>query len=401
MIKKYIDRPLYLKKTLPYIDKDIIKVFIGQRRVGKSTFLFQIMDVLRGRGVLEHDIIYINKEFHAFQDVRTADDLLRYVESKRGTHKLRLFIDEVQDIKDFPHALRSLHAEGNTEIYCTGSNAQILSSDIANTLGGRSISIEIFSLSYEEFLLFHALQDNDENLTRYIKYGGLPYMVNLEPTDTVAYEYARAVYDTVLLKDVVKRFSVRNIAFLGSLVEYLADNVGSLVSAHRIGDFLKSQKIVISPSVILNYLSYLSAAFLVFEAPRSEIGGKKIFEINDKWYFGDLGIRHAIVGYRQADINKILENLVYLHLRRLGYRVTVGQMKDREIDFVADRGGEKLYVQCAYRISSDAVRDREFGNLLLIEDNYPKYVVSLDDMAGGSYQGIIHMHLREFLLQAF
>ena len=397
--KPYIKRSLYFKKTEPYIDTDLIKVFVGQRRVGKSYFLFQLMDVLRERGIREQDILYINKEQHAFEDIRTADDLLQYAESKRGDRKLRLFIDEVQDIEDFPRALRSLHADGNTEIYCTGSNAYMLSSDIANTLGGRYISIELYSLSYEEFLLFHTLSDCDESMASYIKYGGLPYLAHLELTDTVAYEYVRAVYDTILLKDVVTRFGVRNVSFLGSLVEYLADNTGSLVSAHRIGDFLKSQKMSLSPSVILNYLSYLSAAFLVFEAPRSEIGGKKIFEINDKWYFGDLGIRHAIVGYRQTDVNKILENLVYLHLRRSGYRVTVGQLKDREIDFVAQQGEKKIYVQCAYRITNDAVRDREFGNLLLIEDNYQKFVVSLDEMAGGSYQGVAHMHLREFLLK--
>jgi predicted AAA+ superfamily ATPase len=400
--KPYIKRPSYFEKVAPYIGKDLIKVFVGQRRSGKSYFLFQLMDELRGRGVEESDIIYINKELHEFGHIRTAEDLVRFVGEQRcAAHQVKLFIDEVQEIEDFPRALRSLHAGGEVEIYCTGSNAQMLSSDIANTLGGRYIAIEIFPLSYEEFLEFQKLSDRDESLTSYIKYGGLPYLIHLELTDAVAYEYIRAVYNTILLKDIVTRFQIRNPSFLKTLVEYLADNVGSLVSAHRISDFLKSQKIHNSPNLVLDYLQYLEAAFLVFEAPRSGIIGKKIFEVNDKWYFGDLGIRHGIIGYRQQDINKDIENLAYLHMRRAGYEVTVGQMGEKEIDFVCERSGERIYIQCAYLIGSEAVHAREFGNLLAIPDNYRKIVVSMDDGAGGSVKGVEHMRLRTFLLQKF
>ncbi len=401
MKKTYIPRKHYLQKTLPYIDKDIIKVFIGQRRVGKSYFLFQLMDVLAARGVQQSEIAYINKELSEFSHIRTAEDLLTYIKKKKTANKtLYVFIDEVQEIAGFERALQDLQARGGYDLYCTGSNANLLSSDLATLLRGRYIPIKIFSLSYDEFMLFHHKSDSNDTLFSYIKYGGLPYLIHLELTDEIAYDYLRAMCGTLLLKDVVERFNVRNVSFLERLVEYVADNVGSIVSAKKISDFLKSQKIKMSPNLVMNYLSHLSSAYILFRAPRIDVVGKKIFEINEKYYFSDLGLRHAVVGYRQTDINKIIENLSYLHLARAGYEVAVGKMKEKEIDFVAQRGGEKLYVQCAYHIESDDVRKREFGNLLSIEDNYPKIVVSLDDMAGGSVSGIAHMHLREFLLKA-
>ncbi|MFH1412724.1 MAG: ATP-binding protein [bacterium] len=397
MIKKYIKRKIYIDKIRPFIDKDIIKVIIGQRRVGKSYFLFQIMDLIKEKDKAAN-IIYINKELNEFDEIKNYQDLLAYIEKNSANKKKNyIFIDEIQDINKFEKALRNLKAKGKYDIYCTGSNAKLLSGELATYLSGRYIEIKIFSLSYIEFLNFHKLKESQDSFLKYIKYGGLPYLMNLELDDDVVYHYLKSIYNTVILKDVVSRYRIRNISFLKNLVEYLADNTGSLVSAKKISDFLKSQKINISPNIILDYLSFLVNAFFVFKVQRFDIQGKKIFEINDKYYFEDLGLRHAIVNYNQVDINKVLENLIFLHLQVLGYNVTVGQLKDKEVDFVCEKQGEKFYIQAAYLITEEN-KEREFGNLLAIQDNYPKIVVSMDKLIDkGGYKGIKHMSIRDFL----
>ncbi len=400
MIKTYIKRDYYLDKIIPVIDKDIIKVIVGQRRVGKSYMLFQIIDLLKSRGVKEEAILYINKELEEFEPIKNYKDLLSFVKAKSGQkNKTYVFIDEIQEIEKFEKALRSLQAEGSYDLYVSGSNANLLSGEIATHLSGRYIEIKIYSLSYPEFLRFHKLTDTNEALQKYIKYGGLPYLIHLELEDNIIYDYLRNIYSTILFKDIVARYKIRSINFLERLVEYLADNVGSLVSAKKISDFLKSQKIKISPNIVLDYLSFLSSAFFIFKVSRSAILGKKIFEIGEKYYFEDLGLRHSIIAYKQPDINKILENLVFLHLEILGYKITVGQLDGKEIDFVCEKNGEKLYVQVAYLITDKKVRDREFGNLLEIEDNYPKIVVSMDEMIGENYKGIKQINIRSFLSQ--
>jgi predicted AAA+ superfamily ATPase len=380
------------------MNKDVIKVLVGQRRVGKSYLLLQIMDELVGQGIKRSDILYINKELHEFDAIRDYRDLLRYIkQSTKGKKKTALFIDEIQGISQFEKALRDLQATGGYDIYCTGSNANLLSGELATYLSGRYVEVEVYSLSYPEFLIFHKLENTEDSLLKYIKYGGLPYLINLDLSDEVVYDYLRNINNTILFKDVVARYSIRNVAFLERLVEYVADNVGSLVSAKKISDFLKSQKTKISPNVVLNYLSFLSDAFLIFKVRRSEIVGKRIFEINDKYYFQDCGLRHALVGYRLSDINKALENIVYMHLRVSGYSITVGQMGAEEIDFVGEKKGERIYVQVAYLIPDKKTWDREFGNLLRISDNYPKFVVSMDRMIEGGEKGIRHMHITQFI----
>ena len=401
MIKEYITRQLYLDRIEPYIGKDIIKVVTGQRRVGKSYLLFQIMDVITASDP-EAQIIYINKELYEFDFIDNYKTLLAYIKDKAKDKKNRyIFIDEIQDIDHFEKALRSLSAEGGYDIYCTGSNAGLLSGELATYLSGRYIEIKVFCLSYVEFMDFHNLEDNSEAFLKYIKYGGLPYLINLKLEDDIAYDYLKSVYNTILLKDVVKRHRIRNIAFLERLTMYLADNTGSLVSAKKISDFLKSQKTNISPNVVLNYLSHLESAFFIFKVLRSEIAGKKIFEIGEKYYFEDLGLRHTIIGYRQADIGRVLENLVFIHLKRSGYDITVGRVGVKEIDFACEKKGERLYVQVAYMITDQAVHDREFGNLLKIKDNFTKIVVSMDEMTGGKFKGIRHLNIRDFLISIF
>lgn len=396
MIKKYIKRALYLEKIRPFIDKDIIKVIVGQRRVGKSYLLFQIMDEIKAKHKTAN-IIYINKELSEFDAIKTHRDLLDHIKKYDSIRKSYVFIDEIQDIDSFEKALRSLQSEGKYDIYCTGSNANLLSSELATYLSGRYIEMKVFSLSYSEFLSFHKLSENKESFLRYIKYGGLPYLINLELTDDVAYGYVKSVYSTILLKDVVSRYKIRNVSFLENLIGYIADNIGSLVSAKKISDFLKAQKINISTNIVLDYLSFLANAFFVLKVSRSDVRGKKIFEVNTKYYFEDLGLRNSIVRYNQTDINKILENLVFMQLQILGYTVTVGQLKGKEIDFVCEKQGRKMYIQTAYIITEEN-KEREFGNLLEIQDNYPKFVISMDEMiAQEGYKGVQHINIRDFL----
>lgn len=397
MIKTYHKRPYYLNKIRPYIGSDLIKVLIGQRRVGKSYILLQLIDEIKA-GDKKANIVYINKEENEYDNLVNDKDLIDYSEKRiiKGV-KNYLFIDEIQDIENFEKALRHLAAKKVFDLYCTGSNAKLLSSEIATGLSGRYIEIPIHSLSYPEFLQFHDLKSSEKTFLKYIRYGGLPYIVNLELNDEVVYGYLQSIYNTIILKDVVARFNIRNINFLNRLLEYIADNIGSLVSAKRISDFLKSQKTQTTPNKILNYLSYLCSSFIIREVNRADIKGKKIFEINEKYYWEDLGLRNSLVGYKAMEIGQMLENLVFLHLSRLGFKINVGQLENKKIDFVAEKEGRKIYIQVAYLISGQAVKDREFGNLLEIPDNYQKIVVSMDKLMGSDYQGIKHYQIIDFL----
>lgn len=398
MSKIYQKRSYYLKKIAPFVGVDLIKVLIGQRRVGKSYILLQLMDVIKAKDK-KANIVYINKEENEFDDIANYRDLIVYVE-KRAKAKVKnyLFIDEIQDIENFEKALRHLFAKKTFDLYCTGSNARLLSSEIATGLSGRYIEIPVHALSYQEFLQFQGLPSGEDSLLKYIRYGGLPFLANLKLTDEIAYGYLQSIYSTIILKDVVARFKIRNINFLNRLLEYLADNIGSLVSANRISDFLKSQKIRTTPNIVLDYLSYLTSSFIIREVNRADIKGKKIFEINEKYYWEDLGLRNSLVGYKATEIGQILENLVFLQLLRLGFKINVGQLGDKEIDFVAEKEGRKIYVQVAYLISDGATKEREFGNLLLIQDNYQKMVISMDKMIGSEYRGVEHHQIIDFLL---
>jgi hypothetical protein len=385
----------------PFIGKEIIKVFTGQRRVGKSYIMAQIADIIRQTDK-KTNIIYIDKEQYEFDSLKNYHDLAKYIAGKTKKQvKTCLFIDEIQEIEGFEKAVRDFAKSGQYDVYISGSNSRLLSADLAGKLSGRYVEVRVHGLSYEEFLLFHKLEKGMDSLEKYIKYGGLPYLVNLQLEDDPVFGYLKNVFDAVILKDVVSRFEVRNINFLERLIEYLADNLGSLVSAKKISDFLKSQNINLSPNTVLNYLSFLQSSFFITKAPRIDISGKKIFEIGEKYYFEDLGLRHVIVNFKQVDINKILENLVYCRLTSLGYKVYVGQIDNGEIDFVAEMKGERIYVQVAYLIASDKVEKREFGSLLAIKDNYKKYVVTMDKMAAGSVKGVAHLHILDFLTNDF
>jgi hypothetical protein len=400
-IKPHIKRPLYIDRARPFLAKNLIKIFTGQRRTGKSYMIFQIMELVETLHPDSH-IIYIDKDIHEFDFIRNDKDLLDHVEKNRRSGEMNfLFIDEVQEIEQFEKALRSLLVTGNMDIWCTGSNSSMLSGDLATVLSGRYIEIRIHGLSFSEFLIFHKIEDTAENLSKYLKYGGLPNLMVFPLTDQIVFDYLKSINATVLLKDVVARYNIRNVNFLENLIRFLADSTGSLISTKRISDYLKSQRMAISPVIIANYLSYLASAYYITRVPRSDLQGKKIFETSEKYYFEDLGLRNAIIGYKPQDINKLIENSVFQHMIRMGFNVYVGKTGDKEIDFVCERQGEKIYIQCAYLLTDDQTIEREFGNLLLIKDNYPKFVVTMDDFKGNTNQGIIHSNLREFLQKTF
>lgn len=398
---KLINRPLYTDRIRPFVGKNIIKVLTGQRRVGKSCILRQLQaDILDEYP--QANVLYINMEYEEFRGIRNDADLFEYLQGKlpEGADNF-LFIDEVQDIDGFEHVLRSLQAKDSCDIYITGSNAKMLSGELSTYLSGRYVEFHIHSLNYREFLEFHQLEDSNRSLMLYLTYGGLPYLSHLQLTDELAFEYLRNIYSTILLKDVVKREGIRNVDFLETLALYTADNVGSLFSANNISKYLKSQRVDISTPQVINYLKALSTAYLVNKVGRMDVYGLRKFEIGDKYFFEDLGLRNCNLGFNlQRDIQKLMENAVYLHLSSLQYEVYVGDNAQKEIDFVGLKQGKRIYVQVTYLMVDEKTREREFGNLMNIPDNYPKYVVSLDEFNRGSdVQGIQHLHLADFLMR--
>jgi predicted AAA+ superfamily ATPase len=401
--RPFIPRPVYTERIKPFIDKEIIKIISGQRRVGKSYILFQLIADIKQENPLAN-IIYINKELKPHEAITDDTMLYQYVKDNllSGT-KNYLFIDEIQEIEHFEKALRSLLVENCCDIFCSGSNANMLSGELATFLAGRYIEFTVHSLGYDEFLNFFLLENSTENLNKYLTVGGMPYMKVIGLEEFSVFEYLQNVYATILLKDVVAREGIRNISFLENLIEFLADNVGNLFSANNIARYLKSQNTTVSTQAVLNYLKPLTNAFFVHKVSRYDIAGLKIFEIGEKYYFEDIGLRNCIRGFdRRRDINKVMENAVYLHLLRLGYRVHVGQLGTAEIDFVAEKDGKCIYIQVAYMLTDENTINREFGNLLKIGDNYRKYVVTMDEYnAGSNYNGIDQVHLKDFLLNNF
>jgi predicted AAA+ superfamily ATPase len=394
-----VARDSYINRVKPFIGKQIIKALTGQRRVGKSYLLFQLIEFIQKEDS-EATILYINLEDLAFSHLQTAIELNDYVLSNQSTTgKTYVFIDEIQEIQDFEKALRSLVLKENLDIYCTGSNANLLSGELATVLSGRFIEITVFSLSYPEFLIFHKLKDTTKSLEMYMKWGGLPYLIHLPKADEVVFEYLKNIYTTIIYRDIIQRFAVRNIRFLEQLVLFLSDNTGSLFSAKKISDFLKSQKINMAPNQVQTYLHHLENAFIIHKVERYDIVGKRVFEIGEKYYFENLGIRNSIWGYRIEDRAKIVENIVYNHLVYKGYKVKAGVIPIGEIDFVCEKEGEKIYVQVALTLNEKQTIEREFGNLMKIKDNYPKMVITLDDFPGNTYEGILHQTLRDFLTQ--
>ena len=393
-------RQKYIDQIEKHLGKDYIIVLVGQRRVGKSYTLKMI------RSLKEKDernnIIYIDKEKEQFDFIRTYQDLNEYIKSQYVSGKMNyILVDEIQDIEGFERTVRSFSTEPDAEVIVTGSNAKMLSGDLSTLIGGRYKEIYIQSLSYQEFLQFHGLEDSDDSLSRYIQYGGLPGLSRIGLDEEDAREYQKDIYNTVLLKDVILRNNIRNVVFLENLTRFLADNIGKIISANSIAKYMKSQGQTITSTTIIEYIKYLSEAYILHKVNRYDIHGKRLFESNDKFYFEDHGVRNALVGgSREGDIEKIIENIIYQHLIRMGYEVTVGQLQAGEIDFVCTgKGGKRLYIQASYIIADDDTRKREFGNLESIKDNYPKFVISMTPLVRkNDDNGITHLGLRTFLM---
>ena len=394
-------RQSYLEKIERYLGRDTIIILTGQRRIGKSYILRLFRDkVSKDAG---SNVIFIDKEKNEFDDIKTYKDLNAYIDERRNRAKKNyILVDEIQDIAEFEKSVRSYYEEPDVEIVVTGSNSKMLSGDLSTLIGGRYKEICVQALSYEEFMLFHTLPDSDDTLAKYIRFGGLPGLVKIGLDEQDAREYQLDVYHTVLLKDVVMRNKIRNVPFLENLVRFLADNTGKIISANSIAKYMKAQGESVTSTVIINYTKNLSDAYLIHKVNRYDIHGKKLFESNDKFYFEDNGLRNTLAGgSREGDIEKVIENVIYNHLVRLGYEVTVGQLQAGEIDFVCNKPeGQRVYVQVSYLIADDATRAREFGHLQAIKDNYPKYVISMTPLVDRQdSDGITHLSLRRFLTE--
>ena len=396
-----IVRQHYLSKVEKYLGKDMIIVLTGQRRVGKSYMLKMIRDIKAKDK--NNNVIYVDKEKKGFDHIKTYQDLNAYIDAHYQTGKMNyILIDEVQEIEDFERSVRSYRTELDAEVIVTGSNAKMLSKEFSTIIGGRYKEIHVQSLSYKEFLQFHNFQDGDDALAKYIQFGGLPGLVKMGLNEDDAMEYQKDVLNTVLLKDVISRNNIRNVPFMEKLTSFIADNIGKIISASSISKFMKSQGTSVSPDTVIDYTQYLEDAYIINRVNRYDIHGKRIFESNDKFYFEDHGLRNAQAeGTREGDIEKIIENIIYQHLMGLGYKVNVGQLQAGEIDFVCTKkaGAKRIYIQASYIIANDETREREFGNLRNIKDNYPKYVISMTPgVIRNDDNGITHLHLRNFLM---
>lgn len=398
-----IKREFYMARIRPFIDGDLIKVLTGIRRSGKSVMLELIKDELRVRGVTEEQLVAFN-----FEDMRNAqlctaealhDELVRRAASIKG--KIYFFFDEIQEVERWERCVNSLRVEMDCDIYITGSNAKLLSGELATYLAGRYVEFIIYPFSFSEFLaLYHSVEPDADTRTcfdRYLTFGGMPYLANLRFDETACRQYLRDLFNSVELKDIVKRNNVRDVDMLERIIAYVTANIGTTFSSTAISKYLKNEGRRVSPETVLNYLKACSDAFLFYQVRRQDLQGKKILTVNEKYYVADHGIREAVVGGNMRDINLVLENIVFMEALRRGYSVTVGKVGEREIDFVCERHGEKCYIQVTYLLAVEETVQREFGVYEHVQDNFPKYVVSLDEF-DMSRNGVRHYNIRDFLL---
>lgn len=398
-----INRESYMARIRPFIDGDLIKVLTGIRRSGKSVMLELIKDELRARGVTEEQLVAFN-----FEDMRNAqlctaealhDELVRRAAPIKG--KIYFFFDEIQEVERWERCVNSLRVEMDCDIYITGSNAKLLSGELATYLAGRYVEFIIYPFSFSEFLaLYHSVEPDADTRTgfdRYLTFGGMPYLANLRFDETACRQYLRDLFNSVELKDIVKRNNVRDVDMLERIIAYVTANIGTTFSSTAISKYLKNEGRRVSPETVLNYLKACSDAFLFYQVRRQDLQGKKILTVNEKYYVADHGIREAVIGGNMRDINLVLENIVFMEALRRGYSVTVGKVGEREIDFVCERHGEKCYIQVTYLLAAEETVQREFGVYEHVQDNFPKYVVSLDEF-DMSRNGVRHYNIRDFLL---
>lgn len=400
-----IRRDSYLTQLCSYIDKPFVKVITGLRRSGKSVLLMQLRDELLERGVKDKNIIYINFESFEFSDIDTAGKLVEFIRLKiTGKKRYYFLFDEIQEVTSWEKVVNSLIVDYNADVYITGSNSRLLSSELATYLAGRYIEIHLHTLSFTEYLLFKKKRISKEYTNLYsefdifLRLGGFPALHTSEYTMETAYKVVYDIYSSAILRDTVQRHNIRDVELLERVVKFVFDNVGNKFSAKNVADYFKNQFRKIDLNTVYNYLNALEAAFIIYKIPRYDVKGKEILKTFEKYFVGDQSLLYAVMGFKDRLIAGVLENVVMLEFKRRGYKVFVGKLDDKEIDFIAEKNNNKIYVQVAYKMTEQTTIDREFAPLLEIKNHFPKYVVSMDETWKDTIEGVQHKHIADFLL---
>jgi predicted AAA+ superfamily ATPase len=399
-----IYRPMYVDKIMRYADAPFVKILTGVRRCGKSTILKMIMEELKKRGISDKQLLIYRFDSMEYEDM-TAKEMFNEIKSKLcDGEKTYLFLDEVQEIKHWEKVVNSLASDYDVDIYVTGSNSRMMSSEIETYLTGRYIAFRIYTLSFSEYLTFKKeysdVKAPREELAEYIRLGGFPATHLQKYSEDEVYTIVRDIYNSTIFSDIVKRNQVRKVDQLERIVKFAFDNVGKTFSAKSISDYLKSERRTIDNETVYNYLEKLENAYILYRCSRYDIRGKELLKTQEKFYLADTALRYSVLGFTMTSVAAMLENVVYLELRRRGYSVNIGKTADGEIDFIAKKQSEKLYVQVTREITSPETEQREYSRLLEIRDNYPKYLLTTDNFAGGNYKGIKTMHVADFLLSS-
>lgn len=397
-----INRPMYVDKIMAYTDAPFIKILTGVRRCGKSTILQMIIDKLKERGITEKQIVSIRFDSMEYEDM-TAKEMFSMIKEKLYVNgKTYLFLDELQEIDGWERVVNTLYSDYETDIYVTGSNSRMMSSEISTYLTGRYVAFRIYTLSFSEYLTFKKeyaeLQDNKTELSNYLRLGGFPATHLQNYSDNEIYTIVKDIYNSTIFSDIVKRNNIRKVDQLERIVKFAFDNIGKTFSAKSVSDYLKSEHRKIDNETVYNYLEKLEKAYILHRCSRYDMNGRELLKTQEKFYVADSAFKYSVLGYTETSVAAMLENIVYLELLRRGYEVCIGKTNDGEIDFIATKQNEKMYVQVTRGISSEKTEKREYERLLEIHDNYPKYVLTTDDFAGGNYQGIKTMHIADFLL---
>ena len=402
LVMKMIIRDNYLKKLIGAKDTEFIKVITGVRRSGKSTLLLMFKDYLINNGVKEENIIYINFESALYDDIKNYKDLYNYVKEKVKKDMIYLLLDEVQNVESWERAISSFKVDFKIDIYLTGSNAYLLSSELSTLLSGRYIEIKMYPLSFSEYLIFNNYdnKDLDDKFNEYLKYGGLPAITLIKDNDELVLSYLNDIYNTIVKKDIIDRNNIKDVALLENIIKYLSNNIGSSVSSTKISDYLNSNKIVEKSNhqTIDNYLNMLEKSFIMYKVDRTDIKSKALLKTLGKCYISDTGIRNIILGFRNIDEGHLLENVVYLELLRRGYRVNIGKSNDYEVDFVAENPNDIKYYQVTKSLLNEEVKMRELRSLESIADNYEKIILTMDKSINRDYNGIKVVNIIDWLL---
>ena len=398
-----IERPLYLNKIIPFVDTPFVKILTGVRRCGKSTILKMIQKKLKEEHhITDEQILSYRFDSMEYKDM-TSKELYQELKTKiLNTKKTYLFLDEIQEINGWEKVVNTLASDYDVDIYITGSNSRMMSSEISTYLTGRYVTFHIYTLSFDEYLTFKksysTIYDIKQEFNQYVRLGGFPVTHLQEYSQDEVYTIVRDIYNSTIFSDIVRRNQVKKIDQLERVVKYTFNNVGNTFSAKSISNYLKSEQRKIDNETVYRYLEKLQKAYILHRCSRYDLQGKSILKTQEKFYLADISLRYAVLGYTIDSVASSLENIVYLELKRRGYDVCIGKYKDKEIDFVATKQNEKIYVQVTQEIKSEKTQKREYEQLLEIKDNYPKYMVLTDDFAGGNYQGIKTMHITDFLL---